>query len=191
MKCGYARVSTTDQDLTLQTEALNAAGCEVIRSEKVTGTTRQGRSELATLLEFIREGDTLAVTRFDRLERKHWRSPGHRTGAQGEGRAAAGDRAADRYRHRGRKSFPRHAWGLRRIRDQPAEGAAAGGDRQGEGRRHPQGAEVDYRPRGGAEAKGGRRRPERDPSAWVSVGQACTGLWRRRKPEADDASGPA
>ncbi len=51
---GYARVSTTDQDLGLQKAALRAAGCEVIRSEKVTGTTREGRTELATLLDFIR-----------------------------------------------------------------------------------------------------------------------------------------
>ena len=66
---GYARVSTTDQDLGLQEAALRAAGCEVIRSEKVTGTTREGRTELATLLEFVRAGDTLVVTRVDRLAR--------------------------------------------------------------------------------------------------------------------------
>ena len=66
---GYARVSTTDQELTLQEAALRAAGCEVIRSEKVTGTTREGRTELATLLDFLRRGDTLVVTRIDRLAR--------------------------------------------------------------------------------------------------------------------------
>ena len=66
---GYARVSTTDQDLGLQEAALRAAGCDVIRSEKVTGTTREGRTELATLLDFIRKGDTLVVTRVDRLAR--------------------------------------------------------------------------------------------------------------------------
>ncbi len=69
MKYGYARVSTTDQDLTVQMIALKAAGCDVIRSEKVSGATRQGRSELATLLEFIRAGDSLVVTRIDRLAR--------------------------------------------------------------------------------------------------------------------------
>ena len=62
---GYARVSTTDQNLGLQETALRAAGCEVIRSEKVTGTTREGRTELATLLDFVRAGDTLVVTRVD------------------------------------------------------------------------------------------------------------------------------
>ncbi len=66
---GYARVSTTDQDLSLQRSALNAAGCEIIREEKVSGTSRQGREELKTLLEFVREGDTLVVTRLDRLAR--------------------------------------------------------------------------------------------------------------------------
>lgn len=66
---GYARVSTTDQDLTLQREALQAAGCEIIREEKISGTSRQGREELKTLLEFLREGDTLIVTRLDRLAR--------------------------------------------------------------------------------------------------------------------------
>ena len=66
---GYARVSTLDQDLTLQRAALKAAGCEVIRAEKATGTRRDGRTELQVLLEFLREGDTLVVTRIDRLAR--------------------------------------------------------------------------------------------------------------------------
>lgn len=69
MKYGYARVSTTDQDLTIQIEALTEAGCETIRQEKVSGTSVQGRDELNTLLEFVREGDELVVTRVDRLAR--------------------------------------------------------------------------------------------------------------------------
>ena len=69
MKYGYARVSTTDQDLTIQVEALKAAGCETIRQEKVSGTSVQGRDELNTLLDFMREGDELVVTRVDRLAR--------------------------------------------------------------------------------------------------------------------------
>ena len=64
---GYARVSTTDQDLTIQVTKLKEAGCEVIRQEKITGTTRDGRTELRTLLDFIRPGDMLMVTRIDRL----------------------------------------------------------------------------------------------------------------------------
>src|SRR4051812_16966586 len=66
---GYARVSTSDQDLTIQLAALNAEGCEVIRQEKASGTTTAGRQELKTVLEFIRAGDTLVVTRIDRLAR--------------------------------------------------------------------------------------------------------------------------
>jgi len=66
---GYARVSTTDQDLSIQEAALKAAGCEVIRSEKRTGTTTQGREELRTVLDFLRKGDVLTVTRIDRLAR--------------------------------------------------------------------------------------------------------------------------
>src|SRR5215468_2264062 len=66
---GYARVSSTDQDLTIQRERLQAAGCHVVRTEKVSGTSLKGRTELASLLEFLREGDTLVVTRIDRLAR--------------------------------------------------------------------------------------------------------------------------
>jgi DNA invertase Pin-like site-specific DNA recombinase len=66
---GYARVSTTDQDLSIQEAALRAAGCEVIRAEKRSGTTTAGRDELRVVLEFLRSGDTLMVTRIDRLAR--------------------------------------------------------------------------------------------------------------------------
>ena len=66
---GYARVSTLDQDLTLQEMALRAVGCEVVRAEKASGTRREGRTELELLLTFLRPGDTLVVTRIDRLAR--------------------------------------------------------------------------------------------------------------------------
>ena len=66
---GYARVSTTDQDLTVQLDALTRAGCTIIRAEKACGATTAGREELATLLDFIRPGDILMVTRIDRLAR--------------------------------------------------------------------------------------------------------------------------
>lgn len=66
---GYARVSSAEQDLTLQLEALKAAGCETVRSEKVSGASTKGRTELAILREFMRKGDTLVVTRIDRLAR--------------------------------------------------------------------------------------------------------------------------
>ena len=50
-------------------KALTAEGCENIRQEKVSGTSVQGRDELKTLLDFVREGDELVVTRVDRLAR--------------------------------------------------------------------------------------------------------------------------
>ena len=68
-RIGYARVSTTDQDTGIQIAALKAAGCDVVREEKASGTTTAGRTELATVLEFLREGDVLVVTRVDRLAR--------------------------------------------------------------------------------------------------------------------------
>ena len=66
---GYARVSTLDQDLSLQHAALKAAGCTVIRSEKRSGTSTEGRAELRTVLDFVQAGDVLTVTRIDRLAR--------------------------------------------------------------------------------------------------------------------------
>jgi DNA invertase Pin-like site-specific DNA recombinase len=66
---GYARVSTLDQDLTLQENALRAAGCQVVRAEKKSGAGREGRTELRLLLDFLHPGDTLVVTRIDRLAR--------------------------------------------------------------------------------------------------------------------------
>jgi DNA invertase Pin-like site-specific DNA recombinase len=66
---GYARVSTTDQDLSIQEAALKSAGCEVVRAEKRSGTTTEGRAQLRTVLDFLRRGDVLMVTRIDRLAR--------------------------------------------------------------------------------------------------------------------------
>lgn len=68
-RIGYARVSTTDQDLTGQVAKLEAAGCAPIRSEKVSGGSRDGRDELAAVMAFIREGDELVVHKLDRLGR--------------------------------------------------------------------------------------------------------------------------
>src|SRR5246127_1372253 len=66
---GYARVSTSDQSLEIQEAALKAAGCGVIRAEKRSGTSTSGRAELQTVLDFLRAGDVLMVTRIDRLAR--------------------------------------------------------------------------------------------------------------------------
>lgn len=66
---GYARVSSSSQNLELQLEQLVATGCEKVFSEKVTGTSRNDRKALAECLDWLREGDTLVVTRLDRLAR--------------------------------------------------------------------------------------------------------------------------
>ena len=66
---GYARVSTLEQDLGPQLKALKAAGCHPIRTEKASASRRSGRTELRMLLDFLRPGDTLVVTRIDRLAR--------------------------------------------------------------------------------------------------------------------------
>jgi len=69
MRYGYARCSSAQQDTSIQIDALTKAGSEIIREEKVSGTSLQGRTELQTLLEFLRAGDELVVTRIDRLAR--------------------------------------------------------------------------------------------------------------------------
>ncbi|MHC2303422.1 recombinase family protein [Rhizobium mongolense] len=68
-RVGYARVSTTDQDLQIQLEWLKAAGCEIVRSETGSGASRDGRTELETVLQFLRADDELVVLRLDRLGR--------------------------------------------------------------------------------------------------------------------------
>lgn len=68
MMIGYARVSTQDQNLDLQTEALIRAGCEKIYEDKISGV-RAERPGLTRALEMLREGDTLVVWKLDRLGR--------------------------------------------------------------------------------------------------------------------------
>jgi len=65
---GYARVSTQDQNLDLQSEALTKAGCEKIFNDKISGS-RAERPGLTKALEMLREGDTLVVWKLDRLGR--------------------------------------------------------------------------------------------------------------------------
>jgi len=66
---GYARVSSHDQHTTIQVEALKAAGCHRVWEEKVSGTSRVSRVQLESVLSYLRAGDTLVVTRIDRLAR--------------------------------------------------------------------------------------------------------------------------
>lgn len=68
MLVGYARISTTDQNLDLQRDALLAAGCERIFTDTASGATSE-RPGLASALEYCRAGDALAVWRLDRLGR--------------------------------------------------------------------------------------------------------------------------
>jgi DNA invertase Pin-like site-specific DNA recombinase len=69
MLVGYARVSSVGQSLDIQLAALNEAGCEKVFSEKQSGTATGKRDSLREALDFVREGDTLVVTRLDRLAR--------------------------------------------------------------------------------------------------------------------------
>lgn len=65
---GYARVSTHEQNLDLQIDALNRYGCEKIYQEKMTGS-RQDRPQLEEMLKYLREGDTVVVYKLDRISR--------------------------------------------------------------------------------------------------------------------------
>ena len=69
MKIGYARVSTDDQNLDLQIDALNLVGCEQIYKEYASGKNTKARPELDNCLKSLRAGDTLVVWRLDRLGR--------------------------------------------------------------------------------------------------------------------------
>ena len=69
MYIGYARVSTPEQHLQVQLDALAAAGCEKIFSETFSAKQADNRPELQRALEFVREGDVLIITKLDRLAR--------------------------------------------------------------------------------------------------------------------------
>jgi DNA invertase Pin-like site-specific DNA recombinase len=69
MKYGYARVSSKTQDYAAQVEALNAAGCERIFSEKKSGKSAKDRPEFNKLMKVLLPGDTVVVTKLDRLAR--------------------------------------------------------------------------------------------------------------------------
>ena len=68
MKIGYARVSTADQHLESQIDALEAADCERIYEEKASGKNTK-RPKLKSMMEALREGDVVVVTRLDRISR--------------------------------------------------------------------------------------------------------------------------
>ncbi|EAQ29958.1 DNA invertase gene rlgA [Erythrobacter sp. NAP1] len=66
---GYARVSSAGQSLEIQEAALSDAGCEKIFSEKRSGMSAKDRQQLEDAIRYVRDGDTLIVTRLDRLAR--------------------------------------------------------------------------------------------------------------------------
>ena len=69
MRYGYARVSTAKQDHANQVDALKAAGCDLIFMEKVSGKSTNGRTEFKRLMKTLKPGDTVVVTKLDRLAR--------------------------------------------------------------------------------------------------------------------------
>ena len=69
MLVGYARVSSTGQNLDSQIEALKEIGCKKIFMEKKSGTNTKDRFELSNALDFVREGDVFVITRLDRCSR--------------------------------------------------------------------------------------------------------------------------
>ncbi|MDW2322042.1 recombinase family protein [Vibrio sp. 1159] len=66
---GYARVSTADQDLSAQLEALTTAGCQKVFYGKQSGKSDDNKNKLAELLHYVREGDTVVLTKLDRMGR--------------------------------------------------------------------------------------------------------------------------
>src|SRR5699024_6887261 len=69
MKIGNARVSTAGQDMESQKDRLQAEGCERLFVEKVTDTSTAPRKALAAMLDHVRAGDTVYITKIDRLAR--------------------------------------------------------------------------------------------------------------------------
>lgn len=127
---GYARTSTTDQDNSLETqiEALKAAGCATVRSEQVSGASIEGRRELQVLLEFLREGDVLLVTRLDRLARNtlDMLTIVEKLGAKGVGVRSLGETWLDTSSSHGRLFLTMVAgiaqWERERIKERQREG---------------------------------------------------------------------
>ena len=87
-----------DQDFETQITALKREGCHTIRSEKRSGTTTEGREELRTVLDFLREGDVLMVTRIDRLAGSIGDLQDIVRAVRARRGFTEGDRAADRHR---------------------------------------------------------------------------------------------
>ena len=68
-KYGYARVSSQSQSTDVQTKTLQDASCAVVKTEKLSDSSRDGRNELANILDFLQSGDVFVVCKLDRLGR--------------------------------------------------------------------------------------------------------------------------
>ena len=133
-RIGYARVSTADQNLDAQLAALQAARCTMVRTETGDGATLTGRPELQTILDFIHPGETLVVTRIDRLARSMRDLQIIVATLKDKGaHLAATEQPVDTSTAAGKAFFD--ARRLRRVRDQPAPRAPGRGDRRGEATR--------------------------------------------------------
>ena len=127
---GYARVSTDDQNLDVQTHALKAADCDVILAETASGKSRDGRPKLALLMEVIGPGDALVVTKLDRLARKtlDMLELAETIGKKGAGFKSIAEPWADTTTPEGKLVFTIFAgfaeWERERIRQRQSEGIA-------------------------------------------------------------------
>ena len=117
MRYGYARVSSKAQDYQAQVEALKAAGCERIFSEKQSGKSRDGRPEFDRLMKALLPGDTVVVTKLDRLARSS--RDLHRRIGKPLGRLYIPWRGMVRHDHRRRQVDADDHGRHRRVRAQP------------------------------------------------------------------------
>ena len=135
-RIGYARVSTDDQDLSIQMAALDRDGCAIVFEEKLSGTRRDGRTQLELALKVLTKGDTLVVARLDRLGRSLRDLANIAHEIEHVRRASARHRSERRHGDLGRSRLLRHARCVCAIRDRRPPRASRRGHRQGqEGRR--------------------------------------------------------
>ena len=115
MLIGYARISTNQQNLNLQTDALTKAGCEKIFTDTASGA-KSDRTGLTEAINFMRKGDTLCVWKLDRLGRslKHLIETVLALQAFGKGFCSLQENI-DTTTSGGKLFFP-HFWGISRIR---------------------------------------------------------------------------
>src|SRR5262247_1432271 len=127
MKFGYARVSSKAQDHAAQVEALKAAGCERIYSEKASGKSTDGRPEFKTLLKALLPGDVVYVTKLDRLARssRDLHNILHELQALSCGFVSLGEAWCDRRRPADAGHYGRHCG----VRARPDPQALRGGHR--------------------------------------------------------------